>query len=132
MNPSILEQSIHQYQELAQLGASIEQAVYAGEIASVRSLCEVMIALQEQIQANEGDLHASLRQHRNDVPRQISELLSLMQQIQERNQRLIPHINGIKALQRNELKQLKIGLETARGYASHHARRTGSIINSSN
>ena len=55
-----------------------------------------------------------------------------LEELLTRNQALAARIREITALQRNELNQLKIGMDTARGYASHHARRTGSIINSSN
>ncbi len=55
-----------------------------------------------------------------------------MEELLARNQVLTARIREITALQRNELNQLKVGLETAKGYASHHAKRTGSIINSSN
>ena len=55
-----------------------------------------------------------------------------MEALLARNQALTVRIGGITALQRNELSQLKIGLDTAKGYASYHSKRTGSIINSSN
>ena len=55
-----------------------------------------------------------------------------LEELLARNQALAARIREITALQRNELNQLKIGMDTAKGYASHHARRTGSIINSSN
>lgn len=55
-----------------------------------------------------------------------------LEELLTRNQTLAARIREITALQRNELNQLKIGMDTAKGYASHHARRTGSIINSSN
>lgn len=55
-----------------------------------------------------------------------------MEELLTRNQALTARIQEITALQRNELNQLKIGLKTAKGYASHQGKRTGSIINSSN
>ena len=55
-----------------------------------------------------------------------------MKELLARNQVLTTRIREITALQRNELNQLKVGLDTAKGYASYHAKRTGSIINSSN
>lgn len=45
---------------------------------------------------------------------------------------LTMRIAGIMALQRNEMNTLRLGQETARGYATGRSSRTGSIINSAN
>ena len=49
-----------------------------------------------------------------------------------RIEHLTSRISGIMALQRNEMNKLKLGQETARGYAMGRASRTGAIINSAN
>ena len=49
-----------------------------------------------------------------------------------RNHKISARIREITALQRSELSQLKIGRETAKGYAPHQARQSGAIINSTN
>ena len=45
---------------------------------------------------------------------------------------LISRISGIMAQQRDEMSKLKLGQETARGYAMGRSPRTGAIINSAN
>lgn len=52
--------------------------------------------------------------------------------MQARIEQLTMRIAGIMALQRNEMNTLKLGQETARGYATGRSPRTGSIINSAN
>ena len=52
--------------------------------------------------------------------------------IQARIEQLISRVAGIMALQRNEMNTLKLGQETARGYATGRSPRTGSIIISAN
>ena len=49
-----------------------------------------------------------------------------------RIEHLTRRISGIMALQRDEMNKLKLGQETARGYAMGRATRTGAIINSAN
>ena len=44
------------------------------------------------------------------------ELLSLMQEIQERNQRLLPHLNAALAVQQSELRTLRRGGVVLHGY----------------
>lgn len=131
MNPTALERSLQQYRELDQLGVAIEQAVQANTTENMPALCDALSALHQAIEAQAGDLHICLRAHKHEVQSQVRELKSLMQQIEDRNQRIIPRIQGILAVQRKEMAQLKIGLETARGYASNQVLRTGSVVNRS-
>jgi hypothetical protein len=57
---------------------------------------------------------------------------STIEMILEKNELITGRIQGITAIQRSELNQLKLGIKTARGYSSQQPARTGSIVNSSN
>lgn len=54
----------------------------------------------------------------------------LVEKILNKNKALTTRIQQITALHRAELNQIKKGLETAKGYASHRSSRTGGLINS--
>ena len=59
------------------------------------------------------------------------ELLSLMQEIQERNQRLLPHLNAALAVQQSELRTLRRGGVVLHGYRQTVV-QTGRRISSAN
>ena len=56
----------------------------------------------------------------------------LIEAILNKNTTLTNRIKSITALQRSEMHTVKLGRETAKGYASQRPSRTGSIIDSSN
>ena len=61
----------------------------------------------------------------------VLELLSLMQEIQERSQRLLPHLNAVLAVQQSERRALRRGNEVLQGYRQPPG-QTGRRISSTN
>ena len=59
-----------------------------------------------------------------------AELLALMQRIETRNRLIMPHINSIMAVQRNELHRLQRGNSVLQGYRPGPA-QTGRRLSSS-
>ena len=69
--------------------------------------------------------------HNSGLPTTAEQRLAV-ETILARNHVITARIREITALQRSELSQLKIGRETAKGYAPHQGRQSGAIINSTN
>lgn len=117
MENTLIAQSLMQYQQIARLSADIEQALQVRDIETLSGLCETMNGLQQAVQAG-GSALLNLLRSRRDLREsaEVRELLAIMEQIKERNQRLAPRINGIMAVQRNELQQLNKGNTLLQGY----------------
>lgn len=132
MKNSIIEQSITQYQQIDRLSADIEQAIRERNAYALNSIYTQMNTLQEEVKTNDGAILDLLR-YRQDLKEsiQMKELLDLMQQIKERNQRLMPQLIGIIAVQRNELQILRKGNSLLQGYRSI-PHQTGRRISSAN
>ena len=130
MENEIIAHSIAQYRQIARLGDDIEQALQSRGIDALSMLCESMNALQEEVKINDRKVLDQL-QNRPDLQEneQVQELLALMQKIQRRNQRLAPQLNGIMAVQRNELQKLNKGNTLLQGY-SPSPHQTGKRISS--
>lgn len=119
MKNEIIAQSLAQYRQIARLNGDIEQTLQDRDIDTLVMLCETMNDLQEEVKVNDSAVLALLRQQRElHESAQVQELLTLMQEIQERNQRLVPQISGIMAVQRNELQKLNSGNTLLQGYKS--------------
>ena len=116
MGTALLDRTIDQYRELARLSAEIEQAVYAGDHEQIDQLSRSMGELQESVRADDSAVLALLRRQGDGQNGRVLELLSLMQEIQERNQRLLPHLNAALAVQQNELRTLRRGGVVLHGY----------------
>ena len=119
MNNEIIAQSLAQYQQIARLSVAIEQAFQERNGEALLSLCETMHSLQEAIKPNDDLVVALLRQRPQlkESP-QLKGLLTLMQEIQDRNRQLAPQISGIMAVQRNDLQKLNKGNALLQGYKS--------------
>ena len=116
MNTALLDRTIDQYRELARLNAEIEQAVYRNDHERIDQLCLSVGELQEAVRADDSAVLALLRQQGAGQDGRVLELLSLMQEIQERNQRLLPHLNAALAVQQSELRTLRRGGVVLHGY----------------
>ena len=116
MGAALLDRTINQYRELARLNAEIEQAVYRGDHESIDRLCRTMTELQESVRADDSRVLTLLGQGGDGHEGRVLELLSLMQEIQERNQRLLPHLNAALAVQQSELRTLRRGGVVLHGY----------------
>ena len=116
MNTALLDRTIDQYRELARLNAEIEQAVYRNDHERIDQLCLSVRELQESVRADDSAVLSLLRQQGDGQDGRVLELLSLMQEIQERNQRLLPHLNAALAVQQNELRTLRRGGVVLHGY----------------
>ena len=116
MGTALLDRTIDQYRELARLNAEIEQAVYRNDHERIDQLCLSVRELQESVRADDSAVLALLRRQGDGQDGRVLELLSLMQEIQERNQRLLPHLNAALAVQQNELRTLRRGGVVLHGY----------------
>lgn len=116
MYATILDRTIDQYRELARLNGQIEQAVYGGDYERSEQLCRIVSELQDAVRADNSAVLAMLREHGDDHDGRMMALLALMQEIQERNQRLLPHLNAALAVQRSELHALRKGGALLQGY----------------
>lgn len=131
MNTALLDRTIDQYRELARLNAEIEQAVYRNDHERIDQLCLSVRELQESVRADDSAVLALLRRQGDGQDGRVLELLSLMQEIQERNQRLLPHLNAALAVQQNELRTLRRGGVVLHGYRQTVV-QTGRRISSAN
>ena len=127
MNDEILNRTVGRYRQLAQLNSEMEGAVHAGDFERVTLLCRLMDDLQAAVQADDGAVLNLLRQRGDGHDGRILELLALMQDIQERSQRLLPHLNAIMAVQRSELQKLRQGGVLLQGYKQPVVRAGGRI-----
>jgi 6-phosphogluconolactonase/glucosamine-6-phosphate isomerase/deaminase len=131
MGAALLDRTIGQYRELARLNAEIEQAVSRGDHEGIDRLCRTMTELQESVRADDSRVLALLGQGDDGHEGRVLELLSLMQEIQERNQRLLPHLNAVLAVQQSERRALRRGNEVRQGYRQPVG-QTGRRISSTN
>lgn len=131
MGAALLDRTIGQYRKLARLNAEIEQAVSRGDHESIDRLCRTMTELQESVRADDSRVLALLGQDGDGHEGRVLELLSLMQEIQERNQRLLPHLNAVLAVQQSERRALRRGNEVLQGYRQPVG-QTGRRISSTN
>jgi hypothetical protein len=131
MGAALLDRTIGQYRELARLNAEIEQAVSRGDHEGIDRLCRTMTELQESVRADDSRVLALLGQGDDGHEGRVLELLSLMQEIQERNQRLLPHLNAVLAVQQSERRALRRGNEVLQGYRQPVG-QTGRRISSTN
>jgi len=118
MDPlALIEHAAARYRHLDQLGAEIEQTIHNNEHAALPALCERLHALQEQAKILDNQL-VDVLQQRQELWRldTTQEWLQLMRAIQERNQRLLPHIKNTMTIQRSELQTLRRGNAMLQGY----------------
>lgn len=107
---------------LNQIDAGVIERL-AGELNQCIDLLQPMDADRGDSQKQSDDLQ---KQERLAVSRDAYESLL------RRNLLLTDRVQSIMALQRSELDKLKLGRETAKGYAACRPARTGALINSSN
>jgi hypothetical protein len=119
MNP---EDSTNTYRLMLDKLDEIERSLDRIDASSTKNFSQDMETMLENIKSED---------------RQRSSLMtasqrSIVEMILKKNALIVGRIQGITAMQRSELNQLHLGIQTAKGYASQRPARTGSIINSSN
>jgi len=127
----LIIQAVAQYRLLNRLSLEIEQAIQNNAFAALPALCVQLDQAQAAAKTGDTDLLALLRtqpERRGDAA--TKEWLALMEGIHARNQRLLPHLNSIMAVQRNELHTLKKGSLVLQGYRPGSV-QTGRRISSS-
>ena len=128
---TLIEQTVIQYRHINQLSLEIEQAVQKNDLAALPALCARLNQAQTEVKPNDSDLLALLRVGTAlGESAATKEWLRLMQCIHKRNQRLLPHINSIMAVQRNELHTLKKGNSMLQGYRPGSVQTGGRITSS--
>ena len=127
----LIEQAVAHYRLINQFGLEIEQALQKNDLAALPALCAHLNEAQAEAKTRDSDLLSLLRDHAElREGAATKEWLQLMQRIRERNQRLVPHLNSIMAVQRNELHTLKKGASVLQGYRPGSV-QTGRRISSS-
>ncbi|WP_319588645.1 hypothetical protein [uncultured Desulfobulbus sp.] len=100
---------------------SIDHILDSLDISSIEQLSQDIEQCLEAIKAE--DLQQTLPA--NDSKR------SIVARILKKSGIIASRIQDITALHHNELNQIRLGRQTAKGYAAQRPSRTGSIINSS-
>lgn len=124
--PTPLRQAVARYRQINQLSLEIEQAILHNRLDDIAELGELMHQAQEQAKYDDTHLLTLFRNQPGlGEDQTVHEWLSLMEMIHARNQQLLPRINSILALQRNELQTLRRGSSILQGYrpASVHTGR---------
>ncbi|PIE58421.1 MAG: hypothetical protein CSA33_03090 [Desulfobulbus propionicus] len=114
----ILEEAIRAYQELADIMMKIEMALPGRQADRILSLVREMEDMQQHINKTDKPLMAALQADHPAKQETITKLVGLMQRIQQTNQRLVPQIRSIMAVQQDELVKLKTGSSLMYGYHS--------------
>jgi len=132
MDPlALIEQAATRYRLLDSLSSTIEKNILSNEFAPLPEMCAQLNAFQEEAKAHDSELLDMLRQRHDLRELDITkEWLQLIQRIQERNHRLMPHIRSIMAMQRTERQTLQKGNVMLQGYKPGIA-QTGKRFSSS-
>lgn len=127
-----INQALARYHEIERLSREIERALQTEDIHVLSSLYQTMNTLQEEVKESDREM-IEQRQSRADLrdTGQLEELLHLMRAIAERNQRLLPRISSIMAVQRDEMRKLSTGNTLLKGYRTVPL-QSGGRISSSN
>jgi len=128
----LIDHALAGYQEVDRLSREIEQALQTENVGALSALFLSMNTLQEAIKDQDRQVLDMMRS-RPDIAKtgQLEELLNLMRAIAERNQRLLPRISSIMAVQRDEMRKLNRGNTLLKGYRTV-PRQSGGRISSSN
>ncbi len=112
-----LQQSVARYRQINKLSLEIEQAILHNRLDDIAELCELMDLAQENAKSDDTHLSSLLLNQPGLIEDSAArEWLSLMEMIHARNQELLPRINSILALHRNELQTLRKGSSVLQGY----------------
>ncbi len=125
----ILDKAINAYQQVAAIMAEIEQSLPKRKADKIVSLVREMEILQADIRSMDQDIMAAIRHGKQINGDQVLELVSMMEQIQQANRRLVPQVRSIMAVQKNELQKLKTGSSMMQRYHSHLP-KTGRLLHS--
>lgn len=117
MDLQLLERSLARYQQIARVQLEIEQTIPTRNSERIVVLAHELTTLQEAAKSDDQTLLETLRQQPDLHPHDaIRALLTLMGEIRTRNLRLTSQLQGIMAVQRNELQKLKQGNTVLQGY----------------
>jgi hypothetical protein len=113
------------------VSAEIEQAVQKRTLEALPALCAHMDQLQEEVKNCIGEVLDLLRRQKDlKGCAEMETLLVLMQRIEARNRQMMPQVQSIMAVQRNELRTLQRGNTVLQGYRPGFI-QTGRRISSS-
>lgn len=126
MENTLIEQSLVNYQAIAAHLCTIETAMRSQDAKQLIELSQELLSLQEQVKGN--DTAILDRVHTNPAFRQeprLQELIVLMRQIHQFNERLTSQLRSIMVVQRDELMKMKRGNTALQGYrpATQHIGR---------
>lgn len=132
MDTSLIEQSLVTYQAIAEHLRIIERAMRGQDSKAIIALSQQLLQLQQQVTINDTAILEMV--HDNPAVRRapkLVELIDLMRQIHQHNERVTSQLRAIMAIHREELRKLKRGNTVLQGYRPV-TQRTGKRISISN
>lgn len=129
MVSSFIEQSLALYRQQVQIGNEIEHTLQSGQFGHLAAQTQYLHELQMAAQESDGMLLASIGNDVSPSHNGLHELLDLMGTVQQHHARLLPQLQGIMALHRDELNKMRRGNTMLQGYSSP-TRTTGKRISS--
>ncbi len=128
----LLHQAVDQYSDVLKQTSAIEDALTDMQAPMIDQLARQLGQSMEKARAIDLEINAgSHPADDSDINWLFASRRALMEEILNKTKELEPRIQGIRALQRSEMKKIKQGRQTATGYAQHLRPKTGRIINSS-
>lgn len=129
----LLQEAVGLYSKVLEQILAIEEALADFQAPKIEQLARELDLSMKEARAIDQKIEAcSFGQGDVKVSELVSKRRQLMEQILSKNRLLEPRLLGIRALQLNEIKQIKQGRQTASGYAQQLGSKTGRVINSSN
>ena len=124
----IIEKALATYRTILALMKEIEQLLHGQDTEKMLEKYQQMMHTQDEAKELDQEI-LSVLNNASDPTRttRILDLLDLMQTIQDANHRLTPQMQGIMAVQKNELNKLKKGSSMMRHYHSHTS-QTGQLV----
>lgn len=117
METALIEQSIIDYQVIAEHLCTIEKAMRGQDSTRIVALSQQLLHLQEQVKDNDTAILDMV--HTNPGFRQaprLQELIALMRQIHQYNDRITTQLRSIMVVHRDELMKMKKGNVVLQGY----------------
>lgn len=111
------EQALAKYEQIDSISRDIESAVSNNAMATLPQLCAQLDQAQDEAKILDACMLELLRNDeiRREDP-QTQAWFGLICAIHSRNQQLLPRLNALLALQRNELRTLHKGAAVLHGY----------------
>ena len=117
METTLIEESLTSYNAIATHLQVIEKAMRGQETERILGLSQQLLQLQEDVKANDTHILDLVQTNPNirQAPR-LQELIDLMRQIHQYNDRLTTQLRSMMVVYRDELMKMKRGNTVLQGY----------------